>query len=435
MKLFPVLIKELLDKEKSRGETNPTDVPPPAALPPLESKEVLAEIPDVTDSPERAESLGGETSPRPGGRLFTPSLSARILLGGGILLFFIAAMPPIFFRSHSPSDHAKSSSAGEGFQPPAPTASEAPKWTDPTRIPPTAAPAASAQQATPSKTSPSTPPKDAFQQTTQATGPSPGKGGLPQRQVSGALPAQFQEESVPSAASAFQHDEQRIASGNFPEPRPSGPYCPTSTNYPHSSNPQMVYYPSTDGNWYPVAFPPGKPSREAPVDSSGPPAPDRMAGRRSLGGDSAPYSPSGGYPSTGYGPWNEYREASHREVNVPERDSAYGTDPHLPARPNGDRIPRAYPAVQNPPYPQGNPPGSYAPQPQIPHESPGATRYPDRDMSWVGNLPRSEFPGAGTASPWSPGLRGEEPGVARFKGTIEKPTVRSAYDGTGSSLY
>jgi hypothetical protein len=82
----------------------------------LAEPEVLARFPDL-DAPRSAGQVEG-TPRRWRGRLLSPRLSVRLLLGGAILLVLAAVLPFVVGRHKEP----------EGGTPPAPDATEAPTW-------------------------------------------------------------------------------------------------------------------------------------------------------------------------------------------------------------------------------------------------------------------------------------------------------------------
>lgn len=423
MKLFPVLMKELLDNAQSRGESlTPPVIPTEANSFPPEPKELLVEIPDVTDPPAGGAILPEQSAHRPAGRLFSQSLSARILLGGGLLLFLIAAMP-VLFRSHSPSEDVGSKHPGEGRQPPAPTASEVPQWTTPaqTAQAPSGTASTGPSQKTPSPTISSTnPPEKASRPSEQAS-----------RQT-----AQTLNQTPGSNSSARSSAGEPTSAGNSAGTRDGPSYYPTSINYPYSQNRQLVYYPGTDGRWYPVPFPPGKPPQQN-LASENTASPDRNGWENPNPRTPTPTSASSGYPypRTGYGPSTPYRETSRKEIVEPESTYPSENDPRWQVRARGESMPGAYPSGYSPAARQWNQPGDFSAQSQIPYGSTAPTRSMDRQSPWREGVPRTEMGGPEPYDSGNLGQWAEEPGVARFKGTIEKPTVRSAYEGTGSSLY
>lgn len=478
MKVFPLLAKELLaGAENPENHSEPVKPVREYHYPPSEAKDVLAEIPDVTDTPAEEEILGEEASPRSGGRLISPTLSARILLGGGLLLFLIAAMP-IVFHLDSPSEEAKSPSTGEGLQAPASRTPESPqgkgqkpsltnKQPSPNKVPqgtasekPTQAPGV--QHAAQSKSNPHPRVSPGFEvqkpgteplahrggssggssQTRPASGGKPGgvmppPDGSAPRGPSGAFPVGFQEEIFSEAGSSQEWGSEGNPRGNFSENRAGMPYSPTSANYPNTANNQIVYYPSTDGSWYPVVFPPRNSQAQRPTPTQASRIPERSFSGRSGASGATDRYPSTGYPPSGYVPSSEYPAASGREVGGPSAGTAYVADRRYAPPPGWEPPNRTYPETRTRVGGELAEPGGPDLQPEMPYgavPSPGGPVPRGNEPRW--NRGSSDFSSSSGGFPsQGPGGSIVEPGVARFQGIIEKPTVRSAYDGTGSSVY
>jgi len=526
MKLFPVLIKELLDKQQTHSDSERTglcaispgqegycgEVKPEAGFPSPSSEGnlVLAEIPNVTDPPAEPVSEAACSTRRFGGRLFSPNLSARILLGGGVVLFLIAALPMLFrsaqppeqddkpatmegkpvsatrsatpqkIQSDSPKQAVSSASAPSGS---GPSAQQAKAEAQPTptagQADTTAQLAQQSAQTNPTQQSGSTKKSpDQGAGTTQlasrtAAGgqksserggktspPSPGTPAAALSSVQQTPTAQVppgnstQLADIRSQLSGpIAHDapggvgndafQGGIAAGETPLPgqrsNPSGysldtppptVYYPTSANYPISPNGQMVYYPSTDGRWYPVVFPPGRPTRssEATYVSAG------AIGQPQVPARQEPVTHPGG-PSTGWAwPRNQYQEVSRKDTPY-TGGFAYPNQQDLGSQVQNDRR-YAYPSTRGDLVPSG--PAGYPPSGSLPQHGPSSGGFPGSSPANSyqpdGGVPSGRYQPFGRST-GNASFESQEPGVARFNGTIEKPPIRSAYDGTGSSLY
>lgn len=163
---------------------------------------------------------------------------------------------------------------------------------------------------------------------------------------------------------------------------------------------------------------------------------------------------NGQNPADAYGSYGQSDAGAYRSQTMPAQSSAqpynYGTQPQYNDQPNyqqpapgayrNDRGVDAQPAS---PAPYGQTPGtSYNTQP-------AASAYPSSYQSGYQANPQSTYPAAnaagyptgnnmpGAAAPtnYASGMPQAEPGVARFQGVIEKPSVRTTYDRTRPSLY
>jgi|GEM_PF-1877170 len=539
MKVFPLLIKDLLETQQATLEAGmaiaPTENPAswpernthpqqspqfqvsipsenPSSSP--EANPLVVEIPDVTDPPAVLDGTGEDSSIRLGGRLFSPNLSARILLGGGVVLFLIAALP-MFFRTAQPPEHGNNHSTTQGkpvsatgsatpqkiqtdFPNQAVSSASAPSGSGPSaqqakanaqptttgRQTGTTSPAKSAQQSAqskPAQQSGSTKkPPDQGAGTTQLASrtvaggqksseregiPSPPSPGPPSGPSSSGQ--QTPAGQAPSASSTRladirsqlpgpnAHDptggvgkdafQGGIAPGETPLPgqttnpsgysldtRPPTVYYPTSANYPIPPNSQMVYYPSTDGRWYPVMFPPGRTTRSSEATYVSAVSADAIGQPQVLGRQEPVTHPGG--PSAGWAwPRNPYQEVSRRE---PPYTGGFGYPNQQDAsyQPPSDRI-HFYPSTRMDRVPSG-PAGYHTPGPSTQYSAPSGRfppTTPGNNYQPYGGVPAGQF--QPFRSTGNARFGSQEPGIARFNGTIEKPLIRSAYDGTGSSLY
>lgn len=163
---------------------------------------------------------------------------------------------------------------------------------------------------------------------------------------------------------------------------------------------------------------------------------------------------NGQSPTEGYGTYGQNDTGAYRSQSLPAQSSAqpynYGTQPQYNDQPNYQQpAPGAYRNDRGADTQSGtatpygrNPGASYNTQP-----SPNA--YQSSYQPGYQANPQSTYPAAnaagyptgdsmpGTAAPsnYAGGMPQAEPGVARFQGGIEKPSVRTTYDRTRSSLY
>jgi len=534
MKVLPLLIKDLLESQQAPSQAG---TPPAPSENPISSPErtvqqlphfqvaipsenpgaspaeehILAAIPDVTDPPVAPAGQASGSSIRFGGRLFSPNLSARILLGGGVVLFLIAALP-ILFRSVQPPEQGNKPASIEGQAASAtgsvstqktnsaplegdissvsgpsgtgPSAQQTKAEAQPTptgrqagTTPPACATQQSAQNKPAQQPGKSTTPPDQGAGTSQlasqsaAGGEKPSERGTPTSAPSSGTPAgqtssarQTPTSQAPSGSSTRladtrsqlpspnAHDssggpgndsfqggvapgetllagQKTTPSGYAVETRSPTVYYPTSANYSIPPNSHMVYYPSTDGRWYPVLFPPGRPrSSEATYSAAGPSGQAPILGRQ----EPVPYS--GLQPAGGYSPRNQYQEVSRRE---PLNSGGFGYPNQQDAGSQvlSDRR-YSYPSTRGNLYPSG--PAGYPPSGSLPQYGPSSGGFPGTSPANSyppdGGVPSGRFQPFGRSTD-NGGFGVQEPGVARFNGTIEKPPIRSAYDGTGSSLY
>lgn len=454
MKVFPLLIKELLEKKASEQQTaSPAEVSSPKGEDRYNSADLLAVIPEVSDPPISSDPLDPSSSKCLGGttRLFSPSLSARILLAGGVLLFLIAAVPGLFRsprtgESESPKQSApseRSSSTVSNLSPFIPAPSSSSK-----RIRPTA-PGSSGGSVThvegkagacPAKTSSQGGKTPSFRKASESLA----QAGEPKKKVSQAdapdsgrqaggaeTLAEASSQNPPSSLSAAEWKASEGFSPSvqkrFPEQtggqparvgmfdsQASGVGYPTTSL--HLGGQPLVYYPGTDGRWYPVAFPPRRPVPQMAACAWR--REHRIAHRELPPRDSGPEGwSSGGGVGTQYSAAFSKERGSFQTSGWDERRAAGGA--RKAASPAGP--PTAI--------------GSYSGWAQR-----GSPSYPVPASSRSGDWAPSEA-GAGAsgragfdAPTYDLPIAGEEPGVARLKGTVELP-VRSAYEGTGSSLY
>ncbi len=493
MKVFPLLIKELLDNQHSSqaSEAAGAESLQETGRPSGQGEAVLAEIPDVTDPPALPSSEGGKWGWRRGGRLFGPSLSARILLGGGVVLFLIAALP-VFFRSEPlPEQHNNSLSSENS---PQSVRGDAKNLTKTDQSKPEGAITTSlgssiplgkpphqqktSQQAATQKalTTPSTTPRsgsvqpqsegnseltspkspsDKVQKTASQIAHSNTAPPSSGQQNPGTSPSSNSTASIPSGGAGRQAtqpnppetgprpdqggglgqrnsdltSQARSREGYFSQTRSPLDYYPTSANYPNFPNSQVVYYPSTDGRWYPVAFPP---NRGADLGRSYAPTSFSFGREGTVPCGQGTFPSGGPNPSQASGSWNHYYEEEVSRRPVPEgakppssyqNPSAFPPAPGRSASLRREAISPAEPGYQlghsNPSY------GPYSAQFNAPLPA---------KLSPSSGGPPNEFQSINSGISSTP-FGVQEPGVARFNGTIEQPPIRSAYDGTGSSLY
>lgn len=331
---------------------------------------VLAQIPDVTTPPEPPAPQSG--APQREGRVLSPGLSARILLGGGLALFLIAAMPFFFGRKDPASSASREETPVFQPKPPAPDAPLAPKWEGKT-----------AQ--------------------TLREEPAPAKPAAPAKAASGPKTEVARGRGDPAQA-PHAPTSRHVAVPPAPGPAPgtavpSGPWrYPSTDDYPAApAYADAASYPSTDD------YPRREDARQAYPRAVDPRFGQAAANRRMSVEDPGAladrYAPRGRDPRS-YGPALDRRLDPNSTLYDPR--AAYDADRR--AADAYDRAPRA----------------EY-----------GDAYYPPRPSPRVADLRQSYAP------PPSWGGTGpvEEPGVARLRGTIEKPTARSPYDGARSGVY
>jgi len=323
------------------GETSPGAGPDVPGL--------LARIPDVA-----APGQGSAAEAGPGsrdGRILSPGLSAKILLGGGLSLLLVALMPFVFGRKQDPEPSSANDAGGAKQQSPAATGMARKGEPKPAEA------VASEAVATDESRSDNGPAEDSFAEKLR-------------KQLDAGAQGQLASQPAPTQA---RPDEQASRAVDSPRGNPRGP-VPAEVPQPPAR------YPTTQ---HPFAYDaPGRgalPETNRPMTlRDGARAPDRYEAKGGQGG----YR----YPDTGYGP----------EVVANRRPGVQRADYRNRQTGDGRRdYDRAWPSAR------------------------------------VADVRQAAGPRHSTGSASS----ANEPGVARFMGTIEKPTARMTHDGAGSSIY
>jgi len=387
------------------------------------SPRVLARVPDL----ESAESEVAEGARRTGrdGRMLSSPLSVKILAGGGALLLLAALGLPFFFgNSDTPEPAPKDELPAWQPEHPAPSAPAAPAWDGPSvgasswEVPPSAdgfsRPGTSATsawnedlqpygRAEPSQAQPWVPP----------TGSQPWAQGADSQAASEQPPAQAwngQAATMPSDAqpqwqvpggqtdTSTWSGQVDVASGRWPRDQAGWSTQPSATperyQEPAVSWNEETQLPSWQVPTYGAAgqvqagvtTPPRYDPYQSPPDSSQPP---QAGTNRSMTiGDYAP----AGIP--------DYR------TNYPQNDQALyrAADARANSR-MGSRL------DYQPSYPNASESAQYP------------STYPVAGARSTQGYGAGPYPGS------------SEPGVARFKGGIEKPTEGNVYDLDRSSTY
>jgi hypothetical protein len=418
------------------GEAHGVPEPHIASLPP----KVLAQVPDL----EAADSATVNQTPaaQPDGRLLSTRLSMLILAGGGsVLLLAALGLPILLSGSDSPDNPLEEPIPSWPVEPPAPAASVAPAWdaaaeqptswpvpADPSAVPQLGLPAAPTWgDSTPSTNREAHPPARSWDGSTpthpqpspQAAEwqqqPQPSPWPAPQYGPAGPGPgpSASPDSRIPSPSPAL--DPGRLVPGNNVSRQP-GPAFPGSSSWQEGGFP---------------AAPPSPPSYGAHPQNAY--RPQAEANRSMTLGRSVPSAALGGSPERPPDPRAEYRTAdAHATLAAPHRAG----DPadYRGAPPAADRWHTENPRASGPPadYPAATYPvagQSEAGQPRADTISPNR-RIPNQfwaDPSY------ETAPAAGYPVPQE--ARYREPGVARLRGGIEKPTESSVYEQHRSSVY
>ncbi len=422
------------------------------------SPSVVTQIPDVTST--HTDEPSSQPARERDARILSPGLSARILVGGGLALLLLAVLPFIF-RGGDENRSASHEDSGFELKPPAPDAPAAPKWEGAAHSGPSSGLAGPGSPSAPGMGREGPARSQGYGETGRY--PSTAEAGIPPRYPNTAdyrrveaddvtatrpfaeiAPPPFRDEGASQelsdrgsrTAADLDRRTYRTPERGDPDPRAVGsdyrhadsrgearsarsyePYRRDYSSAPRYDDPNARYGPGANV----------QPDARASYDAYGQDdrhddysdRRDRYATDYARSYDPASYRR---YDPNAY--WRQDPNAcqapaqSHYEADRRSHDSGYR---------------RAAPDYRSPDYRSPD----YRSDPQSTYPAGYEGRYAgEPDDSYYGAAGQRLADQRGVVRPrrgYSP--ESDRAGVARFTGTIEKPTVRSSHDGARSGIY